>query len=59
MAEIAASGPRLLKVFAKPGSKAELASSLQGPGGFHGSVRVGQMRIYYSVGVFSEGAAAS
>jgi hypothetical protein len=33
----------------------EQASSLQGLGGFHGSVDVRQSKIYYAVGVFSEG----
>jgi hypothetical protein len=33
----------------------EKASSLEGLGGFHGSVHVGSQRIYYAVGVFSEG----
>ena len=37
------------------GETEEKASSLEGLGGFHGSVRVGQTRIYYAVGVFSEG----
>lgn len=30
------------------------ASSLEGLGGYHGSVRNGNARVYYSVGVFSE-----
>ena len=34
--------------------EAEEASSLEGLGGYHGSVDVGQQRIYYSVGVYSE-----
>ena len=38
-----------------PGEVEEKASSLEGLGGFHGSVRVGSQRIYYAVGVFSEG----
>lgn len=33
---------------------AEEASSLEGLGGYHGSVDTGHQRIYYSVGVFSE-----
>jgi len=38
------------------GETEEAASSLLGLGGFHGSVRAGGgTRIYYSVGVFSEG----
>jgi hypothetical protein len=37
------------------GNQAVRASSLEGLGGFHGSVRTGATRIYYSVGVFSEG----
>ena len=37
------------------GSVDEKASSLDGLGGFHGSVNIGTARIYYSVGVFSEG----
>jgi hypothetical protein len=32
----------------------EQASSLAGLGGYHGSVDIGQNRIYYSVGVFSQ-----
>ena len=40
---------------APAGETEEKASSLEGLGGFHGSVRVGATRIYYSVGVFSEG----
>ena len=38
----------------KSGETEEKASSLEGLGGFHGSVRASQTRIYYSVGVFSE-----
>jgi hypothetical protein len=39
----------------KPGTpEAEEASSLEGLGGYHGSVDSGGQRIYYSVGVFSE-----
>lgn len=37
---------------AKPDEK---ATSLRGLGGFHGSVDVGTTRLYYAVGVFSEG----
>jgi hypothetical protein len=38
-----------------PGSpEAEEASSLEGLGGYHGSVDVNSTRIYYSVGVYSE-----
>ncbi len=38
-----------------PGApEAEEASSLEGLGGYHGSVDVSSRRIYYSVGVFSE-----
>ena len=38
------------------GETEEAASSLFGLGGFHGSIRAGgQTRIYYAVGVFSEG----
>lgn len=33
----------------------EKASSLEGLGGFHGSIKVGGQRVYYAVGVFSEG----
>jgi hypothetical protein len=33
----------------------EKASSLEGLGGFHGSVHIGQLKLYYAVGVFSEG----
>jgi len=33
----------------------EEASSLEGLGGFHGSVHVGAATLYYAVGVFSEG----
>ena len=33
----------------------EKASSLEGLGGFHGSVNFGTQRVYYAVGVFSEG----
>jgi hypothetical protein len=33
----------------------EKASSLEGLGGFHGSVHVGAATLYYAVGVFSEG----
>jgi hypothetical protein len=31
------------------------SSSLEGLGGFHGSVKFGSQRVYYAVGVFSEG----
>jgi hypothetical protein len=31
------------------------ASSLEGLGGFHGAVQAGGVRVYYAVGVFSEG----
>jgi hypothetical protein len=34
--------------------ESEEASSLEGLGGFHGSVDVGNQRIYYAVGVFSQ-----
>jgi hypothetical protein len=34
----------------------EEASSLEGLGGFHGSVQLGADTLYYAVGVFSEGA---
>jgi hypothetical protein len=34
----------------------EEASSLEGLGGFHGSVQIGNSTLYYAVGVFSEGA---
>src|SRR5260370_5870164 len=37
------------------GETEEKASSLEGLGGFHGSVQVEQARIYYAIGVFSEG----
>jgi hypothetical protein len=37
------------------GETDEKATSLHGLGGFHGSVDVGTTRIYYAVGVFSEG----
>jgi hypothetical protein len=40
---------------APSGETEEKASSLEGLGGFHGSVRTGATRIYYAVGVFSEG----
>lgn len=33
----------------------EEASSLEGLGGFHGSVHIGPVTLYYAVGVFSEG----
>jgi hypothetical protein len=33
----------------------EKASSLEGLGGFHGSVQIGQQTLYYAVGVFSDG----
>jgi hypothetical protein len=33
----------------------EEATSLEGLGGFHGSVRIGAVTLYYAVGVFSEG----
>jgi hypothetical protein len=33
----------------------EGASSLEGLGGFHGSVHIGAVTLYYAVGVFSEG----
>ena len=33
----------------------EEASSLEGLGGFHGSVHIGGTKLYYAVGVFSEG----
>jgi hypothetical protein len=37
------------------GETEEKASSLEGLGGFHGSTRVGHTKLYYAVGVFSEG----
>jgi hypothetical protein len=37
------------------GDDDDKASSLEGLGGFHGSVQVGGTTIYYAVGVFSEG----
>ena len=37
------------------GEADEKATSLEGLGGFHGSVRIGHATLYYSVGVFSEG----
>jgi hypothetical protein len=41
----------------RPGGEVEeKASSLEGLGGFHGSVKIGQRTHYYAVGVFSEGA---
>jgi hypothetical protein len=40
---------------ARSGETEEAASSLRGLGGFHGSVDVGADRVYYAVGVFSEG----
>jgi hypothetical protein len=36
------------------GEADEAASSLEGLGGFHGSVRIGGQSIYYAVGAFSE-----
>jgi hypothetical protein len=33
----------------------EEASSLEGLGGFHGSVHIGGAKLYYAVGVFSQG----
>jgi hypothetical protein len=36
------------------GETEEAASSLEGLGGFHGSVEAGSSKIYYAVGVFSE-----
>jgi hypothetical protein len=39
----------------RTGETEEKANSLNGLGGFHGSVRNGRARIYYAVGVFSEG----
>ncbi len=39
----------------KPGApEAEEASSLEGLGGYHGSVDIGSTRIYYAVGVYSQ-----
>jgi len=38
------------------GEVEEKASSLEGLGGFHGSVQIGPLILYYAVGVFSEGA---
>jgi hypothetical protein len=39
----------------KPGTpEEEEASSLEGLGGYHGSVDVGSMRIYFAVGVYSQ-----
>jgi len=40
----------------RSGPAEEEASSLEGLGGFHGSVQVGATTLYYAVGVFSEGA---
>jgi hypothetical protein len=37
------------------GETEEKASSLEGLGGFHGSIHIGPNRIYYAVGVFSDG----
>jgi len=37
------------------GTVEEQASSLEGLGGFHGSVHIGAVTLYYAVGVFSEG----
>jgi hypothetical protein len=39
----------------KPGTpEAEEASSLEGLGGYHGSVDVGSKRLYYAIGVYSQ-----
>jgi len=40
----------------RSGPAEEEASSLEGLGGFHGSVQIGATVLYYAVGVFSEGA---
>jgi hypothetical protein len=46
---------------AKPGGHVsmgetdEKSSSLQGLGGFHGSVQIGQVKVYYATGVYSQG----
>jgi hypothetical protein len=37
------------------GDADEKASSLQGLGGFHGAVQSGAVKLYYAVGVFSDG----
>ncbi len=37
------------------GPAEEAASSLEGLGGFHGSVHIGTLKLYYAVGVFSDG----
>jgi hypothetical protein len=39
----------------RSGPTEEEASSLEGLGGFHGSVHIGATTLYYAVGVFSEG----
>jgi hypothetical protein len=39
----------------RSGPTEEKASSLEGLGGFHGSVHIGATTFYYAVGVFSEG----
>jgi hypothetical protein len=44
-----------LKSAGHPGPVEEAASSLEGLGGFHGSVHIGAVTLYYAVGVFSEG----
>jgi hypothetical protein len=40
---------------ASRGETDEKASSLEGLGGFHGDVQMGQVTVYYAVGVFSQG----
>jgi len=48
--------PTALSASSKPPHEAEeKASSLEGLGGFHGSVKFAAQRVYYAVGVFSEG----
>jgi Dyp-type peroxidase family len=39
----------------RAGEVEEAADSLHGLGGFHGSVRTGASKLYYAVGVFSDG----
>jgi hypothetical protein len=46
--------PRTVVLTVDDGS-GNVASSLEGLGGFHGAVQSGATRIYYAVGVFSEG----
>jgi hypothetical protein len=48
--------PKAAKGGAKPPHDPDdKASSLEGLGGFHGSVKLGTQRVYYAIGVFSEG----